>query len=116
MKKRMGAREKRKLGFRDLRAAQDGRFFGEQGHGTGINSSTKTYDGPREFVVGVKLGRRGKSTVHFRVVRDEHLYPPYGGFRVSYDGVEIGRSVSWPTLTDCRTLKRNHRRNHGKEE
>lgn len=113
-KPRIGARAKRQLRVRALRTAADSRFYADIGPGVGVYEP-QPYNGPREFFVGplTDVMRRGRVPSMFRVIRDESLHLPYGGFRIYYGDQEVGRTIGWPTYEDCRVVRRSFRRNHG---
>lgn len=80
----------------------------------GVYTRPGPYDGPKVFQVyaplvqqqlaaGVPL--KGRPPVPFIVTRDEALIRPFGGFRVRWRDIEVGRMLSWPTYEDCRRLR-----------
>lgn len=81
---------------------------------TGLHSTLEPYAGPKTFEVyhphvaaqlaaGVQL--KGRPPVPFLVRRDEALMLPFGGFRVYWRDIEVGRQLSWPEYDACRRLR-----------
>lgn len=73
----------------------------------GLMETPPPYSGPMEFALSGPM-RAGSNQVAqvFWIRRDESLFRPYGGFRVSWQGREIGRTLSFPCYEDCRRLRR----------
>jgi hypothetical protein len=57
----------------------------------------------KQLVTGVPL--KGRPPVPFVVHRDEALFRPFGGFRVYWRDLEVGRTLSYPTYDDCKRLR-----------
>jgi hypothetical protein len=93
-------------------------------YNTGIHSAPAPYAGPKQFEIyhpavqerldGGHL--RGRPPTPFVVRRDEHLVAPFGGFRVYWRDVEVGRTLSFPTFEDCRRLRETRRYTAPREE
>lgn len=86
----------------------------------GVYERVPPYSGPKQFelyhpsvVEQLQAGAtlRGRPPVAFVVTRNERLFLPYGGFHVSWRGVEVGRHLSYPDYSACRRL-REHARAH----
>jgi len=99
------------------RAYEAARRFSRHVFNTGIHSAPAPYAGPKQFnlyhpAVHERLSGgqlRGRPPLPFVVKRDEHLVAPFGGFRVYWRDLEVGRTLSFPTFEDCRRLREAQR-------
>lgn len=83
-----------------------------------VHEESQPYCGPHRFnlyhptvqdqlAAGTQL--KGRPPTPFVVQRDESLIRPFGGFRVRWRDIEVGRTLSWPTYEDCKRLRELHR-------
>lgn len=97
-------------------------LFARTTSNVGVYDPVPPYSGPKQFELyhpfvaeqlkaGVQL--LGRPPVPFIVKRDEHLFLPYGGFRVEWRGHEVGRHLSYPDYGVCRRLREQARERAG---